>query len=71
MWDPTPVGAMSHGSGLDGDDMLPRHVSRVIIIGMAEPSLMLRDNHSLMGWSDDMKLGVVIVEIVWILRLHI
>ena len=36
---PTPVGALSHGPGLDGNDPLPRHVSRVIIIfivGMAD-----------------------------------
>ena len=34
MWDPTPVGALSHGSGLDGNDPLPRRASTVIIIEM-------------------------------------
>ena len=32
---------------------------------------MLGDDHSLMGGSDDMKSGVVKVEIVYIWRLHI
>ena len=29
VWDPTPIGALSLGSGLDGNDPLPRHISRV------------------------------------------
>ena len=36
---PTPVGALSHGPGMDGNDPLPRHIARVIIIfilGMAD-----------------------------------
>ena len=63
MWDPTPVGALSHGSGLDGNDPLPRHVSGFIIRN-DRPSFVLGDDHSLMGGSDDMKSGVVIVEVV-------
>ena len=63
MWDPTPVGALSHGSGLDGNDPLPRHVSGSIIRN-GRPSLVLGDDHSLMGGSDDMKSGAVIVEIM-------
>ena len=61
---PTPVGALSHGLGMDGNDPLPRHTSRVIIFRNGKPSLMLGDDHSHMGGSDDMKSGVVIVEIV-------
>ena len=63
MWDPTPVGALSHGSGLDGNDPLPRHVFGSIIRN-SRPSLVLGDDHSLMGGSDDMKSDAVIVEIV-------
>ena len=62
MWDPTPVGALSHGSGLDGNDPLPRHVSREYYIRNGRPSLVLGDYHSLMGGSDDMKLSVEIVD---------
>ena len=64
MWDPTPVGALSHGSGLDGNDLLPRHVSRDDYIRNGRPSLVLGDDHSHMGGSDDMKSDSVIVEIV-------
>ena len=64
---PTPVGALSHGPGMDGNDPLLRHISRVNIIRNGRPSLVLGDDHSHMGGSDDMKSGVVIVEIVWIL----
>ena len=63
MWDPTPVGALSHGSGLDGNDPLLRHASEFIIRNK-RPSLVLGDDHSHMGGSDDMKSGVVIMEIV-------
>ena len=63
MWDPTPVGALSHGSGLDGNDPLPRHVSREYYIRNGKPSLVLRNDHSLMGGSDDMKLSVEIVDL--------
>ena len=63
MWDPTPVGALPHGSGLDGNDPLPRHVSGFIIRN-GRPSLVLGDDHSHMGGSDDMKSGVMTVEIV-------
>ena len=59
-----PVGALSHGSGLEGNDPLPRHTSRVYYIGNGRPSLVLGDDHSHMGGSDDMKSGVVKVEIV-------
>ena len=64
MWDPTPVGALSHGSGLDGNDPLPRHISGDYYIRNDRPSLVLRDDHSHMGGSDDMKSDSVIVEIV-------
>ena len=64
MWDPTPVGALSHGSGLEGNDPLPRQTSRVYYIRNGRPSLVLRDDHSHMGGSDDMKLGDVKVKIV-------
>ena len=63
MWDPTPIGALSHGSGLDGNDPLPRHVSGFIIRN-GRPSVVLGDDHSHMGGSDDMKSDSVIVEIV-------
>ena len=43
----------------------------VIIFRNGRPSLVLGDDHSHMGGSDDMKSGVVIVEIVVICRLHI
>ena len=64
---PTPVGALTHGSGLDGNDPLPRHVSGITTMLMSRngrPSLVLGDDHSLMGGSDDMKSDVFIVEIV-------
>ena len=65
MWDPTPVGALSHGSGLNGNDPLPRHVSGIIIRnGRLSP--VLGDDHSHMGGSDDMKADVVIMEILYI-----
>ena len=62
MWDPTPVSALSHGPGLDGNDPLPRHVHREYYIRNGRPSLVLGDDHSLMGGSDDMKLSVEIVD---------
>ena len=64
---PTPVGALTHGSGLDGNDPLLRHISGISTMLMnrnGRPSLVLGDDHSLMGGSDDMKLDVFIVEIV-------
>ena len=64
MWDPTPVGALSHGSSSDGNDPLPRHVSRVAMIGMADLALCSRTITLLWGKSDDMKSDVVIEEIV-------
>ena len=64
MWDPTPVGALSHGSGLEGNDPLLKHTSRVYYVRNGRPSLMLGDDHSHIGGSDDMKSGVVKVEIV-------
>ena len=64
MWDPTPIGALSHGSGLDGNDPLPRHISWDYYIRNDRPSLVLGDEHSHMGGSDDMKSGVVNVDIV-------
>ena len=64
MWDPTPVGTLSHGSGLDDNEPLPRHVSgSIIIIRNGRPSLVLGDDHSHMGGSDDMKLSVEIVDL--------
>ena len=34
---PTPVGALSHGPGLEGNDPLPRHIPRVVLyLGMAD-----------------------------------
>ena len=62
MWDPTPIGALSHGSGLDSNDPLPRHISGFIIRN-GRPSLVLGDDHSHMGGSDDMKLSVEIVDL--------
>ena len=53
---------LSHGSGLEGNDPLPRHTSRVYYIRNGRPSLVLRDDHSLMGGSYDMKLSVEIVD---------
>ena len=64
---PTPVGALIHGSGLDGNDPLPSHVFGITTMLMSRngrPSLVLGDDHSLMGGSDDMKSDVFIVEIV-------
>ena len=61
---PTPVGALSHGPGLDGNDPLPRHASRVVLyLGNGRLSLVLGDDHSHMGGSDDMKSEFVLVEI--------
>ena len=55
---PTPVGALSLGPGLDGNDPLPRHASRVVYyLGNGRLSLVLGDDHSHMGGSDDMKSG--------------
>ena len=54
---------------MDGNDPLPRHASRVyIILGNGRLSLVLGDDHSHMGGSDDMKSGVVLVEIVLMLQ---
>ena len=64
MWDPTPIGALSHESSLEGSDPLPKLTSRVYYIRNGRPSLVLGDDHSHMGGSDDMKSGVVKVEIV-------
>ena len=58
MWDPTPVGALPHRFGLDGNDPLPRHVSGFIIRN-GRPSLVLGDDHFHIGGSDDTKLDVV------------
>ena len=66
MWDPTPVGALSHGSSLEGNDPLPRHTSRVYYIWNGRPSLVLGDDHSHMGGNDDMKSSVVMVAIMLI-----
>ena len=56
---PTPIGALSHGPGMDGNDPLPRHISRgVLYLGNGRPSLVLGDDHSHMGGSDDMKSGM-------------
>ena len=41
MWDSTPVGALTHGSGLDGTNPLPRHISRDYYIRNGRPSLVL------------------------------
>ena len=41
VWDPTPVGALTHGPGLDGNDPLPRHVSRDILIRNGRPCFVL------------------------------
>ena len=71
---PTPVGALSHGSGLDGNDPLPRHISGISFIIMSRngrSSLVLGDDHSLIGGSDDMKSDVNIVEIGQFGGLHI
>ena len=62
MWDPTPVSALSHGSGLDDNDPLARHVSWFIYRN-GKPSLVLGDDHSHMGGSDDMKSDAMIVDI--------
>ena len=70
MWDPTPVGALSHGSGLEDNDPLPRHTSRVYYVRNSKPSLVLGDSHSHMGGSDDMKSGVAKVEIVYLKTLY-
>ena len=56
---PTPVGALSHGPGMNGNDPLPRHISGFSIIRNGRPSLVLGDDHSLMGGSDDMKSGLI------------
>ena len=66
MWDPTPIGALSHGSGLDDNDPLLRHISRVYYVRNGSPSLVMGDDHSHRGGSDDMKSGVVKVEIVYL-----
>ena len=52
---------------MDGNDPLPRHISGFIIRN-GRPSLVLGDDHSLMGGSDDMKSGFVLVEMVLMLQ---
>ena len=42
-------------------------VSRVYYYRNCKPSLVLRDDYSLMAGSDDIKSGAVIEEIVWML----
>ena len=64
MWDPTPVGALSHGSSLDGNNALPGHVPRSYYCRNGRPSLVLGADHSFIVGSDDMKSGTVMVEIV-------
>ena len=59
MWDPTPVCALSHGFGLDGNDPLPRHVFGSIILGLADLVLCSGTITLIWGGSDDIKLGVV------------
>ena len=62
---PTPIGALSHGPSLDGNNPLPRHTSRVVYyLGNGRLSLVLGDDHSHMGGSDDMKSEFVLVEIM-------
>ena len=67
MWDPTPISALSHGPGLGDNDLLPRHVSMVYYYKNGRASLVLGGGHSHMGGNDDIKSGIVIEEIVWIL----
>ena len=71
MRDPTPVGAFTHGPGLDGNDPIPRHASRGYYYMNDKVSLVLGDDQSHMVGSDDIQLGVVVEEIVWIYCLHI
>ena len=66
MWDPAPVSALSHGSGLEGNDPLPRHTSRVYYIRNGRPSLVRVDDHSHMGGSHDIKSSAVMVAIMLI-----
>ena len=66
MQDPTPVGALTHGPSLDGNDPLARHVSTIHYDRNGRPILVLRNNHPHIGGNDDMKPGVLIEEIVWI-----
>ena len=54
--DPTPVGALTYGPSLDGDDLLPRHVSRVYyFLGTSCGRQCSRDDYSHMGGNSDAK----------------
>ena len=66
MWDPKPIGAVSHRFSLDGNDPLLRHIFGSIILGMAYLVLCSGTITLIWGGSDDMKSGVVEEEIVWI-----
>ena len=66
MWDPTPVGALSYGSGLDGNDPLPRHISRVYyFVGTSCGRWCSRDDYSHMGGSSDAKPWTLGGECLW------
>ena len=56
VWDPTPVGALSHGSDLDGNDLLPRHVSSVYyLLGTFYEWWCSQNDYSYIGGSSDAK----------------
>ena len=67
MWEPTPVSALTHGPGLDGIEPPLRHISRVYCDRNGRPNLVIGDDNSYVGGSDDMKRGALIEEVVWIL----
>ena len=53
---PTPVGTLTHGPCLDGNDQLPRHISRVYyFVGMSCGRWCSRDDYSHIGESSDAK----------------
>ena len=56
VWDPTPVGALTHKPSLDGNDPLLRHISRVYCcIGTSCGRWCSQDDYSHMVGSSDAK----------------
>ena len=66
MWDPTPVGALTHGPGLDGNDPLPKHISRgYYFLGTSSGRWCSRDGSSHMGGSKDAKSWTLGGDCLW------
>ena len=56
VWDSTPIGALTHGPNLHGNDPLPKHVSTVYyLLGSPSGLWCIQDYYSHMGGSSDAK----------------